>query len=142
MAVYDELGQYLRIPYYSPDYSSRNSRHEALKAQLYVLGFRLGYRPVLESRIKFDGKHCCVDCLFVTTQGAAVCGIEIDRGAKDKSLAKLRSLPSGVEKIILSFGSDDSWRRGVGKVAGETDIRIFRFPSWESKYPDDSEDLV
>jgi len=130
MSIFDELGSYLRRPYYNPLFSSRHSGHEAVKSQLYVLAFKLGYRPVLEAMVSGSPRNGRIDCVFMdTVANRIVCAFEIDGSVREKSLVKLLSLGADVEKIVISFGSPDSWRKMVNRIgssAGFGDIRFFR----------------
>ena len=131
MTVYETLAGYLRPPYYHPVYSSRHSRHEAIKAQLYVLGFKLGYLSVLEAAVCGDVRNGEIDCLFVNKYDVnrVVCAFEIDGSLRDKSSVKLLTLPEHTEKIVISFGSPSSWDKMVSRRDGEGlphGIRFFR----------------
>lgn len=129
MSVFERLGD-LRRPFYDPSWSTRHSSHEAVKAQLYVLGFRWGYLPVLEARALGRLENGRIDCMFLDAQSRdVVCAIEVDGSAREKSLVKLLALGDGIEKIIVSFGSASSWRKMVermGSAVGFADIRFYR----------------
>jgi len=110
--VIDSLRQYIRIPPCILGYSSRLSKHEAIKAQLYVLAYRLKYTPVLESTPNNSHDLTRIDCLFLK-DGKPVCGIEVDYSIKAKSISKLLQLGDGVEKIIISYGRLASCSKAV-----------------------------
>jgi hypothetical protein len=131
MSVYESLESYLRSPYYNPVYSSRHSRHEAIKAQLYVLGFKLGYLSILEASICGDVRNGRIDCIFVDRGDVnrVVCAFEIDGSLRDKSSVKLLTLPEYTEKIVISFGSVSSWDKMVSRRDGDGlpyGIKFFR----------------
>ncbi len=100
--VIDEIVSYLRNVYLFERYSTRLSLHEGVKAQLYVLGFKLHLQPIMEARVGIGMKR--VDCLFLDKENNPVCAIEIDGSIKLNSIKKLRSLPDAVEKIVISTG--------------------------------------
>jgi hypothetical protein len=81
----------------------KQSTHEAIKAQLYVLGFRLGYISVLEANGTNGKDRKRIDCVFVKN-GKIACAIEIDNSLKVNSINKLHQLSDDVEKIIISYG--------------------------------------
>jgi len=129
MGVFAELSSYLRKPYYVPSLSSRHSAHESVKAQLYVLGFKLGYRSVLEAKVCGSVRTGQIDCVYVDRLDNVVCAFEVDGSVRSRSVAKLFTLGPDVEKIVISFGTDDSWRKMAKKTGcseGFGDIRFFR----------------
>lgn len=130
MTIYDELAGYLRTPFYSKAYSSRHSAHESVKAQLYVLGFKLGYRSILEAAVCGSVRIGQIDCIFVDGAGRVVCGIEVDGTVRSKSVAKLYTLPADAEKIVVAFGSDAAWGKMECRTGNDTmrfgDVRFFR----------------
>lgn len=140
MSVFDKLGDYLRRPYYNPSFSSRQSGHEAVKSQLYVLAFKLGYRPILEAKVSGSPRNGRIDCVFVDAlTRRVVCAFEVDGAVREKSLVKMLSLGEDVEKIVISFGSPDSWRKMVGKMGssdGFGDIRFFRLRNLNEEVED------
>jgi hypothetical protein len=101
--VYEQLRQYLRTPVIVQWVSMKQSTHEAIKAQLYVLGFRLGYISVLEANGNNGKDRKRIDCAFVKN-GKIACAIEIDNSLKMNSINKLHQLSDDVEKIIISYG--------------------------------------
>ena len=137
MSVFDKLGDYLRRPYYNPSFSSRHSGHEAVKSQLYVLAFKLGYRPILEAKVSGSSRNGRIDCVFVdTSTSRVVCAFEVDGSVRVKSLVKMLSLGDTVEKIVISFGSPDSWRKMVEKMgnpSGFGDIKFFRLRNFNEE---------
>jgi hypothetical protein len=128
MSVFAELSGYLRVPFYSGVFSSRQTTHDGIKLQLYVLGYRLGYIPILEAVIDLgnESRSGRMDCLFLDRSRNVVCGIEIDASYRKKSVAKLRALPWDAEKIIIAFGSNESWLAVMSDVSCYADIKVFR----------------
>lgn len=130
MTVYDELANYLRTPYYNKALSSRHSAHESVKAQLYVLGFKLGYRSVLEASVCNNARFGRIDCVFVDRNERIVCGIEIDGTVRGKSVAKLFTLPAVAEKIVIAFGTESAWEKMERRTGNDTmhlgDVKFFR----------------
>lgn len=122
--IYEKLDSYLREVYTDELYTSRISIHEALKAQLYVFGFREKLLPILEADVKIGR----IDCLLLRGK-KPICAIEIDYSIKQRSIEKLRLLPRDTEKIILSYCSANStYRRALSRHKGDLDdIRIFRY---------------
>lgn len=123
-SVFEQLPSRLRFPVYSMSYSSSQSIHEAIKAQLYVMGFALHYQPILEATIGLPARGGRIDCVFLD-RGEAVCGFEVDSADRKKSIDKLCALPRDAEKIIISFGSADSWLSTLAAVANN-DVKVFR----------------
>jgi len=115
--VFEKLRNHLKIPYLVNGYLSRRSTHEALKAQLYVLGFKLSCIPILEANLNDNKDKTRMDCLFVKN-GNPVCGIEIDYSLNVKSIFKLLQLGSDVEKIIISYGRKAARRKAVYRHKG------------------------
>ena len=110
--VYNELRKYLRAPPVVIGYLSRQSKHEGIKAQLYVLGYRLHYLPVLEATANDNQDRTRIDCLFLK-DGKPVCGIEVDYSIKAASIRKLLQLDADVEKIIVSYGREAALSKAV-----------------------------
>ena len=120
--IYEKLAGYLRKPYEDDIYSSRLSTHEAIKAQLYVLGYKEGLKPVLEANC--DGR---IDCIYLRGS-EPVCGLEVDYSIKKKSIRKLNRLPGDYcEKIIVSYGPIAVLWRAKSRNRGTfNNIRIFK----------------
>ncbi len=110
--IYDSLRGYLRTPTIVPNYSSGQSTHEAIKAQLYVLGYRLGFTPILEGNGNDHKDNTRIDCLILKDR-KPICGIEIDYSIKAASIRKLCQLAPGVEKIIISYGSEAARSKAI-----------------------------
>ncbi len=110
--VFENLRGYLRSPPLIHDYLSRLSKHEAIKAQLYVLGYKLHFIPILEANVNNKQDFTRIDCLFLKN-GQPVCGIEVDYSIKAKSIQKLLQLGSGVEKIIISYGREAACSKAI-----------------------------
>ena len=83
--IYEKLREHLRAPILVKDYLSRLSTHEAIKAQLYVLGYRFHLLPILEANVNNHEDTTRIDCLFLQN-GLPVCGIEGDYSIKRKSI--------------------------------------------------------
>lgn len=111
--IFEKLGKYVRQPVCVTGFSSRLSIHEAIKAQLYVLGYRLHYLPILEATTDTTTLNR-IDCIYVKNI-AIICAIEIDYSIKRKSIDKLLKLSPGVEKIIISYGRRESAWRAVSR---------------------------
>ena len=110
--ILDDLRNNLRIPTLIKGYLSRQSKHEAIKAQLYILGYRLHFVPILEANGNKNQDKTRIDCLFLK-DGNPVCGIEVDYSIKAKSIYKLLQLGSNVEKIIISYGREAACSKAV-----------------------------
>lgn len=84
--------------------------HEAIKAQLYVLAYKLQYIPILEARVvvsaERDGR---IDCLFVKYDSTPACAIEVESSVRTKSVTKLIALRDVEERIIISFDLTNDW---------------------------------
>ena len=110
--IFEQLRENLRTPYIPSGFSSRLSMHEAIKAQLYVLGFRLHLIPVLEASCNHNADLSRIDCLFLNGNNV-ICGIEVDYSIKAKSIKKLCQFESEVEKIIISYGREAARSKAV-----------------------------
>jgi len=110
--VRDKLRAHLRTPVVLEGYSSRQSTHEAIKAQLYVLGYRLGLVPILEASGNNHADRTRIDCLLCKS-GQPICGIEVDYSIKAASIRKLLQLGTDVEKIIISYGRQAARSKAV-----------------------------
>ena len=121
--VYEQLNGYIRQPAFIQGLTSRLSIHEAIKSQLYVLGYRLGYLPILEASTDKIGqkRH---DCVFVSGE-TVVCAFEIDYSIKLKSIQKLNTLGAGVEKIIISYGRNDAISKAKFRHAAEAGFKHY-----------------
>jgi len=137
MGVYEELTGSLREPFYCSPYSNPSSKRCAIKAQLYVLGWKLGFRPVLDARVYVDFRDDQIDCLFLDVAPRVpriVCGFEVSATAQQKSLDRLLTLWEDAEKIIISFGQDAAWRKMESRRKSFLrpdieDIKLFRMSS-------------
>ena len=110
--IFESLRNHIRVPVWKPNYSSKLSTHEAVKAQLYVLGYRLHLTPILEANGNNNKDRTRIDCLFLKDE-QLVCGIEVDYSIKKRSIQKLSQLGSSVEKIIISYGKEVACSKAV-----------------------------
>lgn len=110
--VYEHLREYLRTPVWVPGYATKLTTHEGIKAQLYILGFRLHLVPILEGNGNNGQDRTRIDCLLLKDR-KAICAIEIDYSIKGASIRKLHSLGLGVEKIIISYGKQAAREKAI-----------------------------
>ena len=110
--VFESLRGNLRSPPIIIGYLSRQSTHEGIKAQLYVLGYRLHFVPILEANGNNNQDRTRIDCLFIK-DGHPICGIEVDYSIKAASIRKLLQLGADVEKIIISYGRQAACSKAV-----------------------------
>lgn len=126
-----ELGDYLRNPPIIKGVSTDAAYHEGLKAQLYVYGFKEGYWPVLEATPEGFDKRRRIDCVFCDKKTKKIIvAIELDRYIKKRSLEKLISLDSSIQKIIVSYGRRNNAyykaRQRTKDLRYKNDIEILR----------------